>query len=171
MGGGTQGAGSWRAPSLDRLRLHQAGPAFRHGGRQFLRPTSFLAERNLILLYQKLDSTLSAHIMAARSPASRQGSLSTSTNDEVCEDGRCARILGLPVWHCVDCDSQFCEDCWDQQTAHRQGKRGRDGQAHEKTNYHMVKRFERILHPSDDPKEIAEMHFKDSEESTWFRKS
>jgi hypothetical protein len=85
---------------------------------------------------------------------------------ERCEDVRCTTPSDR-VFYCVDCSSCFCSSCWTFQTPHRQGKLGRDGQPHEKTNYHIAKRLERILNPPADQARLRQMHEND-EQSTWF---
>ncbi|OCL08712.1 hypothetical protein AOQ84DRAFT_339905 [Glonium stellatum] len=95
--------------------------------------------------------------------------MSRNTSSETlvgCEDERCDSPSS-PAVFCVDCDSRFCSRCWDYQRAHRQGKRGRDGKPHEKTDYRSAKRFEKILNPQDDPASLAKAHLAD-EQSKWF---
>ncbi|KAF2773221.1 hypothetical protein EJ03DRAFT_323724 [Teratosphaeria nubilosa] len=85
---------------------------------------------------------------------------------EGCEDDRCSGPQ-LPIWHCVDCDSSYCSDCWPRQGPHRPKKKGRDGVPHEKTNPTVVRRLKEILHPTRAADEIQRLH-EDDESTKWF---
>ncbi|QIW98040.1 hypothetical protein AMS68_003558 [Peltaster fructicola] len=85
---------------------------------------------------------------------------------EECEDDRC-RGPQPPVWHCVDCDSSYCSECWALQGPHKPKKKGRDGVPHEKTNPHIVRRLKAILNPSKNADEIQKQH-EDDESTKWF---
>ncbi|KAK4626402.1 85/ calcium-independent phospholipase A2 [Fulvia fulva] len=85
---------------------------------------------------------------------------------EECEDDRC-NGPALPVWHCVDCDSSYCSDCWGRQGPHKPKKKGRDGVPHEKTDPHIVRRLQGILHPTKDAREIQRLH-EDDGLTKWF---
>ncbi|KXS99282.1 hypothetical protein AC578_6205 [Pseudocercospora eumusae] len=85
---------------------------------------------------------------------------------EECEDDRCNGPQP-PIWHCVDCDSSYCSDCWGRQGPHKPKKKGRDGVPHEKTNPHVVKRLRAILNPTRNPDEIQKLH-EDDESTKWF---
>jgi len=93
-------------------------------------------------------------------------SLSSEGPCEECEDDRCGGP-GLPIWHCVDCDSSYCGDCWPRQGPHKPKKKGRDGVPHEKTNPFVVRRLKAILHPTRKPEEIQKLHEED-ESTKWF---
>jgi hypothetical protein len=83
-----------------------------------------------------------------------------------CEGDLC-RGHGQPTYFCIHCDCSFCDECWDKERAHRPGKRGPDGHAHEKTDLLVVERYRDILEPSSDPNEQQALH-KDDEDTTWF---
>lgn len=83
-----------------------------------------------------------------------------------CEDDHCQSSLAT-IWHCVDCDSSYCADCWPRQGPHKPRKKGRDGVPHEKTNPHVVRRLKAILHPTRRPEEIQKLHEDDSS-TKWF---
>lgn len=88
--------------------------------------------------------------------------------DEVCEDDRC-NTPNATIWHCVDCDSNYCSECWAYQGPHKAGKYGRDGVPHEKTNVKVVSRLKRILQPPRTPEAIQKCH--DADQCTkWFGK-
>ncbi|KAF2465829.1 FabD/lysophospholipase-like protein [Lindgomyces ingoldianus] len=86
---------------------------------------------------------------------------------ERCEDERCDRKSDDYIWYCVDCSCRFCESCWRFQPPHRKGKYARDGKPHEQIDYHIAKRLESILNPSNDREEVRKLHETD-EKSTWF---
>ncbi|KAK5133613.1 hypothetical protein LTR08_007561 [Meristemomyces frigidus] len=95
------------------------------------------------------------------------GSVSSEGPSEQCEDDRCGGPLNQPAWHCVDCDSSYCNDCWPRQGPHKPKKKGRDGVPHEKTDLQVVKKLKDILHPTRKANEIQKLH--DDDESTrWF---
>jgi hypothetical protein len=85
----------------------------------------------------------------------------------ICEDRYCKSTLDIS--YCVDCSCHFCNSCWDKQPSHGEGKVARDRKPHEKIDYHIAKRLESILTPSNDREEILRMHEVD-EISTWFGK-
>ncbi|KAK3707125.1 hypothetical protein LTR37_012294 [Vermiconidia calcicola] len=85
---------------------------------------------------------------------------------EHCEDDRC-RGPQPPIWHCVDCDSSYCSDCWPLQGPHKPKKKGRDGVPHEKTDPYVVRKLKVILHPTKKPNEIQKLHEED-ESTKWF---
>lgn len=88
--------------------------------------------------------------------------------DEVCEDDRC-NTPNAAIWHCVDCDSNYCSECWGYQGPHKSGKYGRDGVPHEKTDVKVVSRLKRILQPPRSPEAIQKCH--DADQCTkWFGK-
>lgn len=86
--------------------------------------------------------------------------------DNPCEDDRC-RAPKWPVWHCVDCSSDYCSECWPLQGPHKPGKLGRDGVPHEKTDPQVVARLQDILQPTEAPDAIRDAHSRD-EASKWF---
>ncbi|KAK3718358.1 hypothetical protein LTR37_005171 [Vermiconidia calcicola] len=86
--------------------------------------------------------------------------------DETCEDDRC-KAPNAAIWHCVDCDSNYCSECWDYQGPHKSGKFGRDGVPHEKTNVRVVNRLKKILQPSQSPDTILKSHEAD-QCTKWF---
>lgn len=88
--------------------------------------------------------------------------------DDVCEDDRCS-TPNASIWHCVDCDSNYCSECWGYQGPHKVGKYGRDGVPHEKTDVRVVSRLKRILQPPDSAEAIQKCH--DADQCTkWFGK-
>ena len=88
--------------------------------------------------------------------------------DEVCEDDRC-KAPNAPIWHCVDCDSNYCNECWAYQGPHKAGKLGRDGVPHEKTNVRVVSRLKKILQPPQSAEIMKKAH--DADQYTkWFGK-
>ncbi|TKA70619.1 hypothetical protein B0A55_07579 [Friedmanniomyces simplex] len=93
-------------------------------------------------------------------------SISSEGPAEVCEDDRCGGSQH-PVWHCVDCDSSYCSDCWPRQGPHKPNKKGRDGVPHEKTNPHVVRRLKETLNPTRKPEEIQKLHEQDAS-TKWF---
>ncbi|KAK0829036.1 hypothetical protein LTR73_004670 [Friedmanniomyces endolithicus] len=83
-----------------------------------------------------------------------------------CEDDRCKQG-GSKVWFCVDCDSGFCEHCWDLQAQHKLGKVARDGYKHEKAHYGMLKVYQDILQPPATPGQLRQLHDDDTD-TLWF---
>ncbi len=83
-----------------------------------------------------------------------------------CEDDRCKKG-GSKVWFCVDCDSGFCEHCWDLQAQHKLGKVARDGYKHEKAHYGMLKVYQDILQPPATPGKLRQLHDDDTD-TLWF---
>ncbi|RMY73507.1 hypothetical protein D0863_03837 [Hortaea werneckii] len=83
-----------------------------------------------------------------------------------CEDDRCGGPA-LPIWHCVDCDSSYCSDCWPRQGPHKPKKKGRDNIPHQKTNPFVVKRLKATLNPTRKASEIHKLHEDDSN-TKWF---
>lgn len=86
--------------------------------------------------------------------------------NDVCEDGRCSSLNGS-IWHCVDCDSNYCSECWGLQGSHKAGKFGRDGVPHEKTNVKVVSRLKSILQPPASADVIRKSHQED-QCTKWF---
>ncbi|KAF2725665.1 hypothetical protein K431DRAFT_260515 [Polychaeton citri CBS 116435] len=86
--------------------------------------------------------------------------------NESCEDERC-RAPASRVWHCVDCDSNYCEECWAYQGPHKPGKLGRDGVPHEKTSVQLVARLKGILQPPASTERLKQLHQEDRA-SKWF---
>ncbi|CAK1357491.1 hypothetical protein CB0940_07777 [Cercospora beticola] len=100
---------------------------------------------------------------------SSESSCSDEEDDEPseeCEDDRC-RGPTPPIWHCVDCDSSYCSECWVLQGPHKPKKKGRDGVPHEKTSPFVVKRLKGILNPTRNPDMIQRLH-EDDEATKWF---
>ena len=89
--------------------------------------------------------------------------------DDVCEDDRCKSPTAA-VWYCVDCDSNYCDECWPYQGPHKKGKFGRDGVPHEKTDVKVVARLKRILHPPNSTAAIQKSHEAD-QCTKWFGES
>ena len=89
-----------------------------------------------------------------------------STGQLQCEDTRCPRV-GAKVWYCDDCNSTFCNQCWDIQVPHGKGKVARDDFPHEKTSREVVERLKAILNPPADIPTLQRMHEEDTE-TTWF---
>ncbi|WPG99958.1 calcium-independent phospholipase a2-gamma [Acrodontium crateriforme] len=87
-------------------------------------------------------------------------------SSETCEDDRCSGPL-MPIWHCADCDSFYCDDCWFRQGPHKPNKKGRDGVPHEQSNPRIVRNLKAILNPTRDPLEIQRMHDEDAQ-TKWF---
>ncbi|KAI5359445.1 putative Zinc finger, RING-type, patatin-like phospholipase domain-containing protein [Septoria linicola] len=106
------------------------------------------------------DSTYTADDVSSES------SCSDDEPSEECEDDRC-RGPTPPIWHCVDCDSSYCSDCWALQGPHKPKKKGRDGVPHEKTSPFVVKRLKGILNPTRNPDMIQKLH-EDDESTKWF---
>lgn len=99
--------------------------------------------------------------------ASQQSMRPTSTIERPeCEDPRC-RCDPAPVYHCIDCASNYCTDCWPLQGPHRPGKVGRDGVPHEKTDLSTVNRLRTILQPSENLDELHVNHEQDVN-AKWF---
>lgn len=86
--------------------------------------------------------------------------------EERCEDDRCKASTST-VWHCVDCDSNYCSDCWGYQGPHKAGKLGRDGVPHERTDVKVVSRLKKVLQPSESADAIRKAHEID-QSTKWF---
>lgn len=71
------------------------------------------------------------------------------------------------TYFCINCDSTFCDECWDKERPHTQGKLGPDGLPHEKADPIIVNRLKETFTPTDDPQTQEEMHLRD-EDTTWF---
>ncbi|KAK4552373.1 hypothetical protein LTR86_010387 [Recurvomyces mirabilis] len=84
----------------------------------------------------------------------------------LCESDACGTAK-LAVWHCVDCDSSYCDGCWSLQGPHRPNKKGRDGMPHEQSDPLVVRRLQAILRPPRDMKTIEQLH-QDDEVTKWF---
>jgi energy-coupling factor transporter ATP-binding protein EcfA2 len=80
---------------------------------------------------------------------------------EVCE------CVTLPTFYCVNCDGNFCDDCWRKERAHKPGKLGPDGLPHEKADPRIVNRLKEAFQPPTNPEIQARMHMED-EDTTWF---
>ncbi|KAK5153225.1 hypothetical protein LTS14_007870 [Recurvomyces mirabilis] len=93
-------------------------------------------------------------------------SISSEGPAEGCEDDRCGGAQP-PIWHCVDCDSSYCSDCWPRQGPHRPKKKGRDGMVHQKENPFVVRRLKAILNPTRKAEEIQKLHEQDAS-TKWF---
>jgi hypothetical protein len=83
-----------------------------------------------------------------------------------CEGDICGG-KGQPTYFCNFCDCSFCDECWDKERAHKPGKKGPDGYAHEKEDLLVVERYRDILEPSSDVHEQQALH-RDDEDTTWF---
>lgn len=59
-------------------------------------------------------------------------------------------LAKTPLWLCSYCDIDFCDDCWDKQPQHREGRVAPDGLPHEKADSAIAKRLKDILRPSTD---------------------
>lgn len=86
--------------------------------------------------------------------------------DDVCEDDRC-KTSTAAVWYCVDCDSNYCSECWQHQGPHKKGKSGRDGVPHERTDVKVVARLKRILQPPNSITAVEKSHQAD-QCTKWF---
>ncbi|SMR43927.1 unnamed protein product [Zymoseptoria tritici ST99CH_3D1] len=91
---------------------------------------------------------------------------SNNEPSDQCEDDRC-RGPQPPIWHCVDCDSSYCSECWGLQGPHKPKKKGRDGMPHERTSPHVVRSLKGILNPTRNSAEIQKLH-EDDEATKWF---
>jgi energy-coupling factor transporter ATP-binding protein EcfA2 len=83
---------------------------------------------------------------------------------KICDDCELDRT---PLWNCSYCGMNFCDQCWDKQAQHRQGRTGPDGLPHEKANPAIVKRLKDILTPPVGHTEQQSLHVED-EDTTWF---
>jgi hypothetical protein len=70
-------------------------------------------------------------------------------------------------WLCLNCDSTYCDVCWERQGPHRPGKVGFDRLPHEKTNKQIYDRLKVIFEPPEDAEELSQLHIED-EDTTWF---
>lgn len=84
----------------------------------------------------------------------------------ICEGYQCTSPV-LPIWHCVDCSTSYCNRCWHRQGPHQQGKTGRDGLPHEKTDFGVLKRMRSILNPPESQDELKRLH-EDDVDTIWF---
>jgi hypothetical protein len=80
---------------------------------------------------------------------------------EVCE------LQNIRVFFCVNCDGNFCSNCWAKERAHKPGKVGPDGLPHEKADSEVVSRLRATFNPPSDPGIQERMHLED-EDTTWF---
>lgn len=87
------------------------------------------------------------------------------SEDEKCEGGMCGPQKSK-TWYCSNCDTVFCDVCWQIQIPHKKGKLV-DGLPHEKTDQNVVKKLKAILEPPDSQEELRELHRRD-EDTTWF---
>lgn len=83
-----------------------------------------------------------------------------------CQDPRCS-TPDKTVWFCADCDSRLCDTCWGWQVAHLDGKKARDGLAHEKAAYEKVQLYKTILTPPTSFEDLEKLHASD-EQTLWF---
>lgn len=97
-----------------------------------------------------------------RSPVTNPISVPQFEACEPCED---CESKTLPTFFCIDCDTNFCDDCWARQISHRKGKGNQN--AHEKINKKVVEHLKEIFTPASDPVVQRELHQKD-QEATWF---
>lgn len=81
-----------------------------------------------------------------------------------CEGCKCAN---LKTFFCVNCDSSFCDECWQKERPHQKGKLGPDGLPHEKADPVVVNRLKETFAPSDNPVIQNKLHLED-EDTTWF---
>lgn len=69
---------------------------------------------------------------------------------------------------CWRCQTTFCDQCWESQPAHRQGRpRNQGGIPHEKSNPDVAKKIEKILESALNDEQQAMLHVQD-EDSSWF---
>ena len=90
-----------------------------------------------------------------------------SLQNPKCEDRHCPDDSGARVWYCDDCNSLYCDSCWNNQVPHGREKVARDGLPHEKTRREVVEKLKAILDPPADIQKLQSMHQED-EETTWF---
>jgi hypothetical protein len=83
---------------------------------------------------------------------------------EPCED--CGTTTS-PTSFCVDCGSNYCDDCWMKAPPHKLGKVNRDGLPHEKINKEVATRLKEIFTPTSDPNTQRQLHQADRD-TTWF---
>ncbi|KAF2814425.1 uncharacterized protein BDZ99DRAFT_555088 [Mytilinidion resinicola] len=84
------------------------------------------------------------------------------TTDQCKDCGRSSKS----VRYCVDCDSHTCGTCWNQIMVHKPGRTNRDGMPHEKIDYRVYDRLNRILHPRSD-EHFEQLHDVDRD-TMWF---
>lgn len=77
-----------------------------------------------------------------------------------CEDLSCPDRKQRSFF-CHQCDSSFCDICWDKQPAHRPNKRG----LHERIDRLVDERYRNILESSSSDQDV--LH-KEDEDTTWF---
>jgi hypothetical protein len=71
------------------------------------------------------------------------------------------------LWWCVDCGARFCDDCWDNQISHQNGRTNWHGFAHEKINPRIQEMLKTVFNPVLTAEEVDRLH-EDDEETTWF---
>jgi len=86
-------------------------------------------------------------------------------NPEICDEERCDPPYDKARWYCADCRCSFCDYCWSRVAAHRRNRGGH--RPHEKIDFKLAQRFEKILFPPKSNEVIRNLHEKD-ERSTWF---
>jgi hypothetical protein len=84
-----------------------------------------------------------------------------------CTSNRATNGPGTRPWRCVDCGCLLCDTCWDLAIAHQNGRVGREGIAHEKTDPSIQRVLQDILRPQFTAEQLDSLH-EDDEETTWF---
>ena len=104
------------------------------------------------------------NVQEARESSANDPTLGRPQPPHPCEE--CKRI-DIPTSFCVNCDSNFCDECWSNERPHKQGKIGPDGLPHEKADPVIVNRLKETFTPPDNPETQEKMHM-DDEDTTWF---
>lgn len=89
-----------------------------------------------------------------------------SHNVQKCEGYLCNNSAA-ETYFCRQCDSHFCNRCWNRQASHLAGKLAVDGLPHEKIDIRIATRLERILNSHNGPREQDALH-QDDETTIWF---
>lgn len=131
--------------------------------RSMSRPRASSATRQKVLQFRSSSGIPSVPI--SQSPSTNLPSMPsrTTTLTQPC----CICNESKRTYACVQCNGDFCAECWARQFPHRPGAVGIDGLPHEKTDRQIVDRLKHILEPIRTPEQQQSMH-KSDEETIWF---
>jgi hypothetical protein len=94
-------------------------------------------------------------------------SLRLPTEHRKCEPCEDCETTTSATSFCVDCGTNYCDDCWMKAPPHKNKKVNRDGLLHEKINKEVVQRLTEIFTPTNDPYTQRKLHQEDRN-TTWF---
>jgi hypothetical protein len=95
---------------------------------------------------------------------SRVNSYPSVQGEDVCDD---CNEPNPDTFFCNDCANYLCAQCWPKQLAHRTQRLARGGPRHERTNISLARKINNVMMPTNDPKELTQLH-EDDAQTAWF---